>query len=128
MELNVNPETVLRLAELARHFHAQEQVVIPDDPQNPSGDWAAQMLAAHDGDATLEEFRGIIEDLEPDQLLELIALFWVGREAYAPEEWEEALEAAVEEAPAPVADYLIGHPLLADDLLAGLEALGYPTS
>ena len=50
--LNVNPHTVCQLIALGREFHAQEEVVIPEVPSMPSGDWAVQILARHADDAT----------------------------------------------------------------------------
>lgn len=123
MTLNINPDTVRHLADLARTFHAQEAVTIPEDMQQPSGDWGVQVLAAHAGDPTLDEFRAVLADLEPDQLAELVALFRVGREDYPALEWHTAVRQADEETPRPVDDYLIGHPLLAEYLEAGLDAM-----
>ncbi|MEQ8663145.1 MAG: DUF3775 domain-containing protein [Gammaproteobacteria bacterium] len=123
MTLNINPDTVRHLADLARTFHAREAVTIPEDLQQPSGDWGNQMLAEHPGDPTLDEFRAVLTDLEPDQLAELVALFRVGREDYAPAEWHLAVQSAGTETPQPLDDYLIGHPLLAAYLEAGLDAV-----
>ncbi|MEQ8232659.1 MAG: DUF3775 domain-containing protein [Gammaproteobacteria bacterium] len=91
--------------------------------QQPSGDWGNQLLAAHAGDPTLDEFRAVLTDLEPDQLAELVALFRIGREDYAPGEWHVAVQRAGVETPRPLDDYLIGHPLLAEYLESGLEAV-----
>jgi hypothetical protein len=123
--LDVSIETVCRLIELAREFHAQEQVVIPEEPGNPSGDWAQQMLAAHGGDATLQEFRADVSDLEPDQQNQLVALLWLGRGDYSLDEWDDAVNYAAESATPATADYLIAHPLLADYLIEGLSQHGY---
>lgn len=77
--LDINPDIVCRLIELAREFHAQEEVVIPEIVGNPSGDWATQTLAGHLDDMTLQEFKSIVRDLEPNQQHQVVALFWVGR-------------------------------------------------
>jgi len=123
--LDVNPDTVCRLIELARVFHAQEEVVIPEEPGNPSGDYPTQILAGHAGDSTLAEFRNIITDLEPDQQQQIVALLWVGRGDFSIEEWEDAVEEATENWNENTANYLIAHPLLPDYLTDGLDQHGY---
>lgn len=123
--LDVNPDSVCRLIALAREFHAQEAVVIPDDPGSPDDDWPLQILASHTGDATLGEFRSIVEDLDPDQQQQVVALLWLGRGDYALDEWEDALSYAADAWNKFTADYLIAHPMLADHLEDGLDLHGY---
>lgn len=43
--LQVNPEIVCRLIELAQSFHVREQTSIPDEGSNAADDWSQQMLA-----------------------------------------------------------------------------------
>ena len=123
--LDISIETVWRLIDLAREFHAQEQVVIPEVPGNPSGDWAQQILAAHAEDSTFQEFKADVHDLEPDQQNQLVALLWLGRGDYTLDEWNEAVTYAAECASAGTAEYLIAHPQLADYLTEGLGQFGY---
>jgi hypothetical protein len=123
--LDVNPETVCRLIELAREFHAQEAVVIEEDPDTPVDDWPTQILAAHAGDLTLEEFRSIILHLDPEQQQHVVALLWLGRGDFGIEEWEEALEEARDAWNESTADYLIAHPMLSDHLTEGLALHGH---
>ncbi|HDP89199.1 MAG TPA: DUF3775 domain-containing protein [Thioalkalivibrio sp.] len=123
--LNINPETVCFLIAKAREFHAKEEVVIPEVPTSPAEDWARQVLADHVDDACLAEFAATIDDLEPDQQHEVVALMWVGRDDFGPTEWLGAVAEAAEQATPETARYLIAHPLLADYLEEGLAALGY---
>ena len=123
--LDVNPDIICRLIELAREFHAQEEVVIPEIKGNPSGDWAAQTLASHLDDMTMQEFKSIIQDLEPDQQHQVVALFWVGRGDFDIDEWEDVLEQASDAWTPRTAEYLIVHPLLAEHLTEGLDLFGY---
>jgi len=123
--LDINPDTVCRLAELARIFHAREEVVIPEEPNDPSGDWPTQILADHAGDSTLEEFRGIVTDLEPDQQQQVVALLWMGRGDFTLDEWDEAVRQATENWSQNTADYLIAHPMLPDYLSEALDQHGY---
>lgn len=123
--LNVNPDTVCFLISRARIFHSKEDVVMPDVPDSPADDWALQAMADHTGDAVFQEFKATVDDLEPDQQQEVVALMWVGREEFAGEEWDLALEEARNEWNENTAEYLIAHPQLADYLLEGLDVLGY---
>ena len=123
--LDVNPETVCRLMNLAREFHAQEHVVMPDEPASLAEDLPITILATHSDDSTLDEFRSIIEDLEPRQQQQVVGLLWIGRGDYDLDEWEMVLEQAKDQWNEYTADYLIAHPLLADHLQDGLELHGH---
>lgn len=123
--LNVNPEIVCMLIERAREFHAKEGVVIPEETTSSSGNPAADMLADHQGDPTVQEFKTAVEDLEPDQQVALVALMWVGRGDFDVNEWGAAFRQAGEEWTPHTAEYLLSTPLVADYLEEGLVALGY---
>ncbi|MEJ2760598.1 MAG: DUF3775 domain-containing protein [Gammaproteobacteria bacterium] len=123
--MDINPETVCYLIQKARAFHVKEGVSIPEEPMNSSEDWALQVLAGHAGDPTYQEFIMTVRDLEPDQQANLVALMWMGRGEYEPEEWDAALRRAKSEMTPQTAEYLIAKPYLADYLLEGLDLLGY---
>ena len=124
-ELELNPDTVCFLIDKAREFHAKEEVVIPDTPGSPTEDWALQVLADHVDDATYQEFRATVNDLEPDQQHQLVALLWLGRGDYDIAEWDEAVTEARRLSNRRTAEYLIAHPMLADYLEEGLAELDY---
>lgn len=123
--LDVNPDNVCRLVELAREFHAKESVVLPDDASHSLDELPLDVLENHEGDLVLEEFRAIVADLEPSQQQEIVALLWLGREDGTFEEWDSLLETARDEWTPNTADYLIGHPMLADFLAEGLAMHGH---
>jgi hypothetical protein len=123
--LDFNPATVCFLIDKAHEFHAKEEVVIPDNPGSPTEDWALQALADHAEDATFQEFKNTVADLEPDQQAQLVALFWLGRGDYDVGEWDDAVAEASRLSNARTAEYLIAHPLLADYFEEGLELLDY---
>ena len=77
------------------------------------------------GDAELHAF---INGLNDDEKSQLTAVAWVGRGAFEPEDFAEAVATATTEATTPTADYLMGMPHLAENLEAGLEALGVDVS
>lgn len=81
-------------------------------------------LMARDLGRAEGELRAFIDRLGMDEQAELTAIMWVGRGSFEPEELAEAIATAKSEASTPTADYLIGTPHLADNIEAGLDALG----
>jgi len=70
------------------------------------------------------ELRGLIDRLNEDAQAELVAIMWIGRGSFEPEDLADAVETARREATTPTADYLIGTPHMSDHLENGLDALG----
>lgn len=126
--LDLNPDIVCTIIAKAREFHAKEEVTIPEEPVSPSGDWAVQVLADHADDLTFQELRTTINDLEPDQQINLVALMWIGRGDFDANEWDFALDQARELWTSHTAEYLLARPLVADYLEEGLVQLGYSCS
>jgi hypothetical protein len=125
IELDLNPETVCRIIDKAHEFHAKEEVVLPDTPFAPGDTSPLQILADHQDDPTYAELKFIINDLEPDQQVSLVALMWLGRGDYGIEEWEDALRYARDAWNSRTDDYLIATPQVADYLEEGLALLGH---
>jgi Protein of unknown function (DUF3775). len=69
------------------------------------------------------ELHAFIDALNEDEKAHLVAIAWIGRGAFEPEDYDEAVETAFAEATTPTADYLMGMPHLSENLEAGLEAL-----
>ena len=72
--------------------------------------------------------RAFIEGLNEDEQAHLTALAWVGRGAFEPEDFGEAVNTAFAEKSTPTAGYLMGMPHLAENLEAGLDAMGIDVS
>jgi Protein of unknown function (DUF3775) len=70
------------------------------------------------------ELHAFIDDLNDEEKAQMTAIAWVGRGAFEPEDFDEAVAAATAGATTPTADYLMGMPHLAENLEAGLDALG----
>ncbi len=66
--------------------------------------------------------------LNDDEKSNLVAVMWIGRDSFAPEELELAKRQAIEEATAPTEDYLSGIPALGEYLESGMEMLGIDVS
>ncbi len=123
--LEMNPDIVCAIIERAREFHAKEEVVITEEPGSPADDWALQVLADHADDLTYQDLKTQIDDLDPEQQVQLVALMWMGRGDYEADEWNTALAEAKDNWTPTTAEYLIATPLVADYLSEALDMLGY---
>jgi Protein of unknown function (DUF3775) len=86
---------------------------------------ADSILEAFSDDATRAELKGFIAEMNEDEQASLVALAWIGRGSFGPEELDEALDTARSEHTNRTEDYLLGMPMLADYLEEGLDRLGY---
>jgi hypothetical protein len=80
-----------------------------------------QFREGRTGDRELHAF---IDGLNDDEKAHLTALAWVGRGAYEASAFDEAVAMARAEASVPTDQYLLGMPHLAENLEAGLDAMG----
>jgi hypothetical protein len=125
--LTVSPEKVCYIILKAREYDAK---VAPPDSEmeegsNPTDDDSREILEDYSEDATLAELRDAIESLNEDEIIEVIALAWLGRGDADVEEWSSLVALADERHRGRSADYLLGMPMLGDLLEEGLSALGY---
>lgn len=86
---------------------------------------AESILEGFADDSTVAELKEFIHDLNEDEQVSLVALAWIGRGSFGPEELDEAMDTARAERTSRTEDYLIGMPLLSDYLEEGLDRLGY---
>ena len=125
VEMNVNPDKVCFIIAKAREFDAKVEPVEPEPGSNPADDEDREILADYADDPTLEELRTAIDSLDDEELIDVIALAWVGRGDFERDEWANARELAQERHRHHSADYLVGMPALGDYLEEGLAELGY---
>ncbi len=125
IEMNVNPEKVCFIITKAREFDAKVDPVEPDPGSNPADDDEREILEDYADDPTLDELRTAIEILDDDELIDVIALTWVGRGDFSRNEWPNARALAGERHRQHSAAYLTGIPTLGDYLEEGLAELGY---
>lgn len=124
MELDLNRDIIEGIIDKAREFNERDDVTPFEDESEPDIDdmeWAGQMTDRYGEDPFYQQFKAMIEDLEPDQQITIVALMWIGRGDYEPGEWDDAREYATDAWTDHTADYLIGTPLLADYLGEALE-------
>jgi uncharacterized protein DUF3775 len=86
---------------------------------------ADSILEAFSEDATQTELRAFIRDLNEDEQVSLVALAWIGRGSFGPDEVDEAMATARAERNNRTVSYLVGMPLLPDYLEEGLDQLGF---
>jgi len=120
--LEISPAKVGFVIVKAREIAAK--VAAWDDGSTSDHD-AESILESFSDDATQEQLKEFIRDLNVDEQASLVALAWVGRGSFAAEELDEALATARAERTNRTEDYLLGMPLLSDYLEEGLDRLGY---
>ena len=120
--LEISPTKVGYVIVKAREYAAK--VGAWDDDATSDHD-ADSILEAFSDDATRAELKEFIHDLNEDEQVSLVALAWIGRGSFGPDELDDALETARAERTSRTADYLIGIPLLSDYLEEALDRLGY---
>lgn len=132
--LDMDLETVCWLIVKVREFEVEDALpaaaadddatLVPDQPSEQEEIVAAYLERVRE-DPLYADAKRVIDELNEDAQIELVALLWMGRGDYSgPEEWPEALREARERHNERTADYLLGNPLVADHLEEGLSQLG----
>src|SRR5579859_6465090 len=78
-ELNISGEKVCYIILKAREFDVKVDPVEPDTGSNPTDEDQREVIEDHEDDPTLAELKSAINDLNEDEIVDLIALAWVGR-------------------------------------------------
>lgn len=82
------------------------------------------LAPAYEESSEFDDLKEYIDNLNEDEQIELVAIAWIGRGTYTADDWDEAVEVASDEHTSHTAAYLLGQPLLADELEEGLSELG----
>lgn len=131
-ELAIGPDTVRLFvlkaravsAALSNDYEGGAEHEIEFDDQSVDGHHHDGLAEEEEENLTAEELRQLIDDLNVDEAAELVALMWIGRGDYDPDEWSEAVAEARQRNHRRTSDYLLGMPMLGDWLEEGLEAIG----
>lgn len=118
--LDINPEKVREIIDMARAFDAEDGDC---DGDTPLDDGRIDIPEEDDDVAAFENLLDFIRALDEDEQETLVALAWVGRGTYGVAEWTQALEEAQRAHNARTAEYLTSLPLLGDYLEEGLSAV-----
>ncbi|HVM78631.1 MAG TPA: DUF3775 domain-containing protein [Stellaceae bacterium] len=125
VELEISGEKVCYIITKAREYDVKVDPVESEPGSNPADDAEREVLEDFADDATAAELKEAIDDLNDDEVVDLIAMIWVGRGDFRPEEWKEAKALARERHRRHSADYLMGIPTLADFIEEGFSQLGH---
>lgn len=123
--LNIPRDTLAWIIAKAREVEVKD---VDTSDGESDGDDPLGVLEDRGDDASAQELRSWIEDLDDEGRAELVALFWLGRGDGGPEDFPQLKRQALASATRSTADYLLGEPLMADLLEEGLEALGISVS
>jgi hypothetical protein len=120
VDLGISLETVATIIDHARAVQGEEEAEL-----GAAADDGGDDADVAGDDLTEDSLRAFILELNEDEQAALIALSWVGRGDFGPEEWEEACGLAAERNDGrDTADYLLGMDNLGDLLAEGVAAFG----
>jgi len=119
--LQIATEKVQYIMTLARDFDGK---VAPWESSKEREDDIEAILEDSPNDPYAAQLKTFIDELNVDEQVSLVALMWVGRGTYEPDDLEEAMSTARSERVNATSAYLLGVPLLSDYLSDGLEKLG----
>jgi hypothetical protein len=122
--LDLSPAYIARLVFMARGVQSREGLTDPQSGSNPTDDKSIDALQDSPSDLTRRELEQEIRGLAGGERDELVALFWIGRGDYEPDDWATALRTAGGRRETPSERYLLGHPLVGDYWADGLQRLG----
>lgn len=123
--LQIPLEQLAYIVEKAREFDAETAPADPEAGASPDDRTENSILEATADNPTEQELTAALSSLDDDQRVEILALMWLGRGDFTREEWRDAVAQARETHNEGEISYLMGTPLLADYLEAGLDTLGY---
>lgn len=113
-----------RLETVLAQMHAVRGQVRPDvdDPaSNGIDDDMVEILNDRGPERPL--LSQMLAAMSERELHEVIALLWIGRGDYEPEEWDRAMENVPEYVNEPPVDHVLGTPLAAEHIEEGLEQM-----
>lgn len=125
VELNLSAATLRDILLKARVFDLEEFPDEPDPGEEPVPAQDRETILEGGVDGTEAELAQLIDDLNEDEIVDLIAIVWVGRGDFSRDEWPAARALARERHTTKSSGYLMGMPTLPDYLAEGLEALGH---
>jgi hypothetical protein len=125
MGLEIAPEKVAHVIIKAREYDVKVGAWNSSPEEGDAAEDPESILEDFANDPTRAELAGFIRMLNDDEQASLVALMWVGRGTFEPEEFDEAVDTARAERANATARYLLGMPLLANYLEDGLEKMGY---
>lgn len=125
MQIEIAPEKVAHVIIKAREYAVKVGAWNDTRGEGDAEEDPSAILEDFTNDPTRRELSTFIARLNEDEQVHLVAIAWIGRGTFEPEELEEAVDTARHERVNATSAYLLGMPLLADYLEEGLEKLGF---
>ncbi len=119
----INPAKVCFVIEKSRELLSEDLGGEPDASDAADGDEGVT-LTDEAGGSIRRELIEFLKDLDVDESAALVALAWIGRGDFEPEDWKSAVAQASERAFGPTWKYLLGISLLPDYLEDALSSFG----
>ena len=123
IELNISPGKVFFIATRAKEFDAKAGADTGEETGSVV-DGEAPVAAEFAEDPGAEELSGAIDQLADEEVIDLIALTWLGRGDFNRASWSEARSLATGRHRRHSSRYLMGVPLLGEYLEEGLDEFG----
>ena len=124
-ELNIGLDKVQDIVLKARAFDLEDFPDEPDPGTEPDASQDREERLDEGEDPTEAELREMIDDLNDDEVIDLIALVWIGRGDFTRGELTAARALARDRHQGSSSRYLMGIPTLAAYLAEGLSETGY---
>lgn len=121
--MDIAVDKVTDFIDRVRAFDGREAETDPDAGSNGVDDGMTDVLMEGPDDATEQELLSFVAGLNVDEQANLVALVWIGREDFEPEEWDGALRAAHARKEGSTGAYLLGIPNVGDLIEEGLAAM-----
>ena len=122
VDLGVSLETVATVVDLARSLQVKEETDADQVTEDANSE--AALLQETPDDMTEGALHQFIDELNDDEQAAMIALAWIGRGDYGPEDWDEARSLAAERNESDAASYLLDMEMLGDLLAEGVASFG----
>jgi len=122
--LEISPDKVAHIIIKAREYEAKVAAWDDSAAAGDRSDDPEAILEDVGVDQARAEIAAFIAGLNEDEQANLVALLWVGRETYSPEDFDEAVAVARAEHVNATEEYLLGTPLLSEYLAEGLDKMG----
>jgi len=100
---DINSDKVGFVIIKAREFDVQEELDVDDS--NASDDHFMSVYADSKEDSVRKELKEFVDSMDEHEQCELVALCWIGRGDFSPEEWKSAVAEARSQRQGSTADY-----------------------
>lgn len=121
----INQGIICNIILKAREINIADDLNLSEEKDDLSDAEWEQLLAEYQNDLSYQELKDLINELEPDQQQDVIALMYIGRGDFTKNEWKDARHQAHAIKIKNRSYYLISKSMLADYLTEGLAAFGY---